>query len=875
MMPSSEPVQGGPPGAGDPGSPWQRPTIMVGGAPPRGPELPRRAPELDPQLAAMIGPPGSSGDSAPNKSMRSSARRVRSRLQLAVWVMIGAAVIGGGVFAGFQIRAMRLGRQITAARERAVDLARTDTWQGWIGARDALSSIVHASPTSDNEAALARSRGVLAYEFGDGAADAKAAIDGLAGQPSLDLDLAAGYLALAQSDGKTARELADRALHAAPDDPAALYISGQASLLAGDIKSAVADLRRALDRESRPLYAVALARALAASSAWDEALTTIDRGTDNPAAVIEKAFLVTGRAAAVPGNELRAQLAKLVAEGGKPAGEQARSVSPSQIAAAQLALAQVDFARSDTDAARTDSLAALAVGLNDQRFAELLSETLYAIGELDVARRSASRALETWPASRRARTTLAQVWLGLGKPAQALDLFAKDPEAASWAKGQTVRGQARLATGDLEGARADFDTALKKLPGYEPALIAGAWADLSTGSVGEAKQRIEPKFNPKSPTQAMAAVYAAILRATGEAAARTKAKALLERAAAGGPSPDALRVQLELARIDRELGDTAAARAAYAEAARSGNVDARFEGALYSIEAGDLGGARTAFEQLLGQAGQAGQSTQPGDHPSAAVMLETARARTLTGAHAEAAALLAAADEAPGVVRWQLDRERARIALRRDDTSGAAQALVRALDGCGADLETFLLAADTVAADATQTQLAARLKALVPVRLRGKPELEIIAGKLDLAATPRPRLDDAERHYNTARNALRRELATPRRRAQADYGIAAVAYAKSDDPTAGVMLELVHGEDPSIDPAYLFSAELIRLKDPRKALGFAQQAATYNPESLDAWKLIGTLAAQLGDRKLLTEAITRAGDLAPGSETLHELQKLR
>ena len=862
MSPADEPMLVG--GGNGPASPWGRPP--PGTSPPRPIEPPRRA--ADPQLAARpggapgggssAGPTGPSNDSSNNRMLRSGARRARSRLSLAVWVMIGAAVIGGGVYAGFQIRSMRLGRQITAARERAVDLAKADTWQGWIGARDALSSIAQASPTADNKAALARARAVLAYEFGDGLSDAKAAVDALAGQPGIDLELAAAYLALAQSDAKTAREFADRVQRAAADDPAGLYVSGQAAMLAGDTKAAVADLRRALDRESRPLYAVALARALAASTAWDDALATIDRGTDNPAAVIEKAFLVTSRAAAVPGNELRAQLVKLIAEGHKPAAEQARGVSPSQIAFAHLALAQVDFARSEPTEARADYVASLGIGLSEQRFAEQFSETLYAIGELDGAQKSALRALETWPASRRARTTLAQVWLALGDPVQAVEAFTKDPDAASWPKGQTVRGQARLATGDLDGARADFDAALKKLPGYEPALVGGAWLDLANGAVADARQRIEPRFNAKAATPAMVAVYAAILRMGNDPTTQAKAKALLERAAAGGPTPDSMRVQLELARVDRELGNVQDARAAYAQATQSGNAEARFERAQYLIETGSPPDAREALEQLLVQAG---------DHPTQSLLLETARARTLTGAHAEAAALLAVADQTTHVVRWQLERERARIALSRDDTAGAAPELMRALESCGIDFDTFILAADTVAADPKQTQLAAKLKALIPARLRGRPELEILAGKAELAATPRPRLDEAERHYAAASAALDKEKATPRRRAQAEFGLAAVAYAKGDDATARSTLDRVIKDDPSIYAAYLFQAELTRSGSAKKAVELALQAAAYNPESLDAWKLVATL----GDRKQRLDAIAHISDLAPGSETLREV----
>jgi hypothetical protein len=120
-----------------------------------------------------------------------------------------------------------------------------------------------------------------------------------------------------------------------------------------------------------------------------------------------------------------------------------------------------------------------------------------------------------------------------------------------------------------------------------------------------------------------------------------------------------------------------------------------------------------------------------------------------------------------------------------------------------------------------------------------------------------------------------KEKASARRRAQAAYGLAAVAYFRRDDPTAKSNLELVIIEDPSIYSAYLFAAEIAKPKTPKEALKLALLAATFNPDSLDAWKLVGTLAAQLGNRQLLNDAITRVNELAPGSDTFHQLQNLR
>ena len=93
---------------------------------------------------------------------------------------------------------------------------------------------------------------------------------------------------------------------------------------------------------------------------------------------------------------------------------------------------------------------------------------------------------------------------------------------------------------------------------------------------------------------------------------------------------------------------------------------------------------------------------------------------------------------------------------------------------------------------------------------------------------------------------------------------------------AASRLKLVLFEDPSIDAAYLFAADLDRARDPEKALDTARQAVAYNPDSVEGWKMVGTIAAQLPrQRKLLDEAIGRVNDLAPGSEQLHQLQRLK
>ena len=855
-----------------------RPTEIGPAQQPTAAADPRRPNMFGYESAASIDPASLSGVKGP----RTGQRRARPRFQLVIWILIGGLVIGGGVFAGFQIRAIRLRKQIGERRDEAVALAKGDTWKGWIGARDRLAGIAQASSTPDNLATLARTRALVAFEFGDGVADARAAVEGLAGQPGLDADLAAAYLALAVSDAKAARSAADRATAGSPTDAAAQYVSGQAALLAGDTAEAIKNLTKAFERDGRPIYGVGLAHAYAEASQWKDALTTLDKATaawrtataadqssspDYPAAVIERGMVlaVSGQITqgGPLGNEVRGKLQKVVSEGQKSLADQAGGVSPAQVAFADLALAQVDFARNDLTAAQADVRAALAVHYDEQRFAEQAVETLYMLGELGGARAAAEGALSGWPTSSRARIGMAQILLAQGKPADALDIISKTSGINELAGALSVRGQIELTLGNLDEARTDFEAALKRSKNFEPALAGRLWVHVAEGSVGEAIARIEklePPFNPSVASPQLATVYAAVLRAQQDPGLRDKARAILERVVAGPPGVDVPRAQLELARIYRDIGDIRSARTAYGEASRRGNDDAKLEGALLQIEDRDPSGGRDTLDELIKNAG---------DTPSSALLLHGARARMLAGDHKGAEALLERVDKMTKVTRWMLDRERGRLALRKGDYAGATTALARALETCGDDAETFLLAADVVAADDKQVRLGDRVKQLAPKQLKSRPEAQIVAGKLLLSNG-----DEALKAYETARIALEVEKASPRRLAQAHLGRAIAAYNKQDDPAANDALDAALASDPSLYAAYLYAADIAKEKDPKQALGLAQKAVQYNPDLVDGHLMVGTLAARLGNRKLLAETITRVGDLAPNSDALRQLRGL-
>ena len=165
--------------------------------------------------------------------------------------------------------------------------------------------------------------------------------------------------------------------------------------------------------------------------------------------------------------------------------------------------------------------------------------------------------------------------------------------------------------------------------------------------------------------------------------------------------------------------------------------------------------------------------------------------------------------------------------------------------------------------------LAQKVKLLASARLKDTAEASIVKGKLALAIED---YAEAESAYGSAIKAL--EKATPRRQAQAYFGLGVIAYNKGDDPTAKGQLELVVTADPSIFAAYIYAAEVAKGK-PTDALALAMKAVRFNPDYVLGWFTVGTLAARLGKPKELKEAIDRLATLAPTGDEFKQLQALR
>src|SRR5262249_54973209 len=161
--------------------------------------------------------------------------------------------------------------------------------------------------------------------------------------------------------------------------------------------------------------------------------------------------------------------------------------------------------------------------------------------------------------------------------------------------------------------------------------------------------------------------------------------------------------------------------------------------------------------------------------------------------------------------------------------------LLRALESCGEDAETFLLAAEIVTADPRQARLIERLQVLVKARLKERPEASIVAGKLALAARKN---EAAETAHKEAPHKLGQARALPRLQAQAELGLAVVAYNKmEDDQTAQNQLKSAIVGDPTLYNAYAYFADLLRDTSPEEAFDYARKATTFNPDFVEGWVL--------------------------------------
>ncbi|HPH68139.1 MAG TPA: hypothetical protein PLF40_20420, partial [Kofleriaceae bacterium] len=776
----------------------------------------------------------------------------RRKLLYAGWALIAALVVAGGVFAGLWIREGRLRKQVSQAITKAGTLAKDDSWRGHLAARDVLAGVVKASNTASTRSKLLLARAIMAYEFGEDRAAMIAAI--AAPTDSSDAaTAAAGYMALLNADSDKARAIGKQLTSVKGFEAMGHYIDGRGALLMGDHLAAAEALRLAVEREPRPLYQLALAEAKIAGGAINDADKLI---TATPEGTVLRAMgdLRADRIGSHLG--LAAQLDAITITAEKAANDPARIASQLTIALALAVVAETQARTGEMDRAQSTFGRAVAVGVDDYRFADQTVRALIAMRRLEDARKAAERALQTWPNYRPMSIALADIELRNGD-AQAAFTRLKDPRFGAFVDGATIRGRAALLLGNLTAAQDDLDAVLKVAPQAAAAVVARAYLDVLRGDGKAAMERLGKVGPDASP--AIITVYGAAQRLVGQ----PEALAQLRKAATAAAHDYSGVAHLELARGLRDSGDLTSARTEFAAALALGQQRARLEQAVVDVEDRHLPQGRTELEAMY-KAGFAGAASN--GNVDGMLLLELIRARSLSGDIEGAEALLKIADRRTDLPKWQVLRERGRLALKRNDTPNASSTLLKAMADKAADAETFLLVANVVEGNRDLVDLAAQLKAAAP-RLAGTGELEIINGKLEFAAE---HFGPAEVAFTKAKELLSASHATPRRLAMAHVGLAVSALARNDEGRARSEIAQAMELDPSSADAKINGSFLAAT--PALRLDLLVQAVKLAPFHTVAWMWLGQAALAVDNKAEYDRAVARLTEIAPDSQELVELR---
>jgi tetratricopeptide (TPR) repeat protein len=703
----------------------------------------------------------------------------QSRRQSRAWhyVLVALVVIAGGAVGGLQLRTLRLDWEIDGARRRADALMASDTYAGYVRARNVYRDILAVRAQPGDRAALARAQAALAAEFDEGYGDAQAAVqalatDGDSGGP--DALLARAYLALAERDAAGALAQVELLPGQVSDHPFAPYLTGRARLLTGDARGALDDFQQAAERTPRPMFLVWLGHAHRALGQQDQAADAFTRALTlvpgHPAALLGRAEMAATAQDSPETTKLEAALDALIASDPRPLSEQATGVSSGQMARAALALVALRTRRGDQPGARR-ALQQLQ-GMRregDPDFAVILAQAQAQLGDTDAALAELAAAVAAWPTRLDARLAWAELALRAGDLDAAgkalIDVQDMDAVIARNARALALRGRTRLALGATSEALADLDAALERQPDLLDAVVARAQIDLMRGDAAGSVERLAPLAVEGAPGEVFV-VYAAALRSTGQ---YDQAQATLQALREAPDAPP--RTLLELARLERDQGRWDQARDAYASAIErmkttDAGTEARIEAARLDFDTGE----RTRAREAIATAASAAASKNDGR-----VLVEAARIHTLDGAHQQASTYLERAEALSVRPAAQLARERGRLALRQGDIEAAIQALDSARALAGNDREATLLLVEAHLAQRTLEAASATRDAYALQAGMDPATLSIADGLITAASqatgrqAARNQVTAALAAYDKARTLLTAGNAAPRHIAHLDY----------------------------------------------------------------------------------------------------------
>ena len=834
--------------------------------------VPERKQPDRPAVASSDGEPPATPRASPQGRSRPKGRVARRRLGmvLAGYGLVACGIGTGAVWAGYQIREVRLENQIHAVTSEASQLLDGDTYVGYRQAREAYARIYAARRSSGDLAAQLRIEGALLLEFGEGRENARQALDELGDGDSADSLAARAYWRLAIGDGEAAISLARSLVTQYPGDRDGPYLLGRGLLWLGNGGEAVTAFRSALRKHQRPFVYIGLGRAHAAAGRPHEALTALDRAEDvcsdrvcgaGPTRRMHANTLVARGRLLAASPELR------VAEGriNKVAGQlekllqrPAAALSESQrgwaaLAAAELRLVAGQRAQAIAHAARAreftregnvplvDALVALLLRLGDREAAE-------AVSKLGAGK---------WGSPAAATVVEAEVALARGDASAALALLEK--VAKPGPRVLDLRARAHIAKGHFESAAQALDVAAGIKPPRKLLAITVAELELRRGQAAQARDRLAELYTAVVDPR-LALLYSEALRRTGKP---EKARSVLS-SVPGDPRP--ARASLELARLERELGNWKAARQAYAAALAQDPklVVATIEAAALEL---DLGAADVA---------QASLDKATEEFPKNwRVLIEAARVHTVRGGVQRAGQLLQRASERTALPRWLLARERGRLALRNRFSRKALSELRNAISLRPDHAQNYLLLVNAhIQLDATDKDRALRLvREEVAKRFGGKWEEAMIRGHYLFAVDERR---EALAAFNTALKRMTKARMPPRVMSEASFKIGHIYYLEGNQRAALSALKRAVSLNPEHRDAFLFQGLVhLEAKNWRAALEPLERTVTLDPKgNPEAWFYLGEVAKNLSKSNRAREAFTTYIKLMPQGSYVEQAQAL-
>ncbi len=622
---------------------------------------------------------------------------------------------------------MRRELKRTSGRARAPRAGARPFWAallvGGIALADLGGPLAQAQTRSEViDAGLAAGRAAL--DRGDADA-ARAAFERVIAVDPQNEDAGLGLAIATDEAGRGAQAVAlfDRLAARAPRNPAVRFWRARAAYRLGRFDDAIRDLTEAapLDPDNAPLYQMRLGDAYYAKGDPQRALAAyqqaVSEGAPPPAA-----FRGLGNAQYALGRHAEAAQAYTQALSRDPLdGRAALHRAWARLALGEDRAALADLNRAIELAPPSAALFLTRADLNRR------------LGARDAALDDYLAALDLTPADPIGLYGAARTLLDLDRAAEALPLLERFAAAAGQDRALTAaglfqQGRAKLATGALQAADADYTLLLRLEPENAPARVNRALARLGLGDAAGAREDLRE----------------AVRLAPGDAAAHY---ALARAALAAGADAEAVRVFRRAETL--ALREDAGARDADAALARGLTLLAldRPLGAIAEFEAA-VAADPTRLEPLERLAATFLQIGRHEEALAAARRLTAASPRNPEGYLLEAAARIALAE--PDAARFALDRatdlggDPARIA-RGAGEAWMAEARVSSWGDDAGALENAVAAFDTAVMLTENDPDSLRLRAVAKHRLG---QLEAARADLDQAIKARP--DDPELRFARA-----------------------------------------------------------------------------------------------------------------------------